>query len=89
VKDTLKGGFWVALGLGILYLAVTGRLNRLGSLGTAIANWWAGINTAYDQGKPLFPEKPQSAPGTAPSVGARAQAIALTPLPVGAGLSMS
>ena len=85
MKDTLKGGFWVVLGLFILYLAVTGKLNALPALGMGIKRWW--LTNVW-----MAPEqvKPSGGPGGgAPSVGAQAQAITLAPLSVGGALSMS
>jgi hypothetical protein len=86
MKDTLKGGFWVALGLFILYLAVTGKLNALPALGLGIKRWWlTNVWMAPEQVKPSG----SSGAGSAPSVGQQAQAIQLAPLSVGGALSMS
>jgi hypothetical protein len=81
VKDTLKGGFWVALGLFILFLAVTGKLNKLPSLWTGIVGWW-NSGAAWSS-SPIIP----SGTGGSSSVGAQAQAITLAPLPYGPALS--
>jgi len=84
MKDTLKGGFWVALGLFILYLAVTGRLNQLPQLWAGITSWWNAGPGGYT---PSSWVKPSSGPATTvPDVGAQARAITLMPLPVGPAL---
>lgn len=48
---TVQGGLLVVIGLGILWLAVTGRLDRLGP---AISWLWTGKNIPFgtDQAKP-------------------------------------
>lgn len=83
MKDTLKGGFWVALGLFILYLAVTGKLNTLPALWAGVQSWWTS-GAAWSAGA-----KPASTGAELPRVGAQAQAITMMPLPVGPALSMS
>jgi hypothetical protein len=83
VKDTVKGGFWVALGLFILYLAVTGKLNQLPNLWTGLKSWWTS-GAAWSSS----PVRPSSSPSDL-GVGATAQAITMAPLPVGPALSMS
>lgn len=84
MKDSLKGGFWVALGLFILYLAVTGKLNTLPQLWAGITGWWTS-GAAWSSS----PQQPTSGPGGLGTVGAQAQAITLMPLPVGPALAMS
>lgn len=58
---TVQGGLLVAIGLGILWLAVTGRLDRVGP---AISWIWTGKNIPFADPKPTSASPSPSGGGT-------------------------